>query len=970
VSTLPNGDGGARGCDGCASETIDEGVHNRPGLNALSYRVGTYRTFLNALLARLPTETDGQEPAPGAPAARPLAGLNSAAPNDPLIALLDATAVVGDVLTFYQERIANEGFLRTASERRSVLELARGIGYELGPGVAASTYLAFTLDDHASSPRSADLPVGTQVQSVPGPNEVAQTFETVEAITARVEWNTLRPRATQPQTFVAIAGELRLSNADASASVPATHLYVRGTSSGVKAGDWVLALAAGTPLPARVLEVLIDDHAKLTTLRIAAGDVSLPPLPSVPYPPPATSGVIEASPLRLEPAVVSEKILDEVWDEQSLQAFCAIQRWDPAELIAVVDAIRASKEASSELFAFRQRLGCFGHNAPPYAQVNLPPVVDSTKIAAALAKLEFQSYTTFQAKTSEFADELTRAISGKPPVDSDDWDAHPRSIWQDSHGVSWLGANRPFDTFLERALPNLVGGWVLFEVPSSVKAFEIVKVGEQTLTEFSIAARATGLRLAIASSEKHSTFMVRSTTAHVQSEALPLAALPVIDPLEDASATPARGASALELDRMVLGLRPGQVLLLSGVSLGDDGEPSGLWRSEAVTLATILHANGFTTLYFETALAWRYVRSTVTLSANVALSTHGQTVPVEILGSGDAALEKQRFTLQKAPLTWVSATTPSGRKSTLSVRVDDTEWTELPSLYGVDPESQSYTLRTNDDGRATVIFSRLPTGTGNVVASYRSGLGLAGQVPAGSLTTLLSRPLGVKAVVNPLRATGAADPESRDSARSNAPVSVLTLERIVSLLDYENFARAFAGVGKAQAVALWDGQTQLIHLSVAAADGTPLEAGTALASGLAGAIAKASDGRQRVRVDGYLARYFRVEAGVTLDPRLESAAVLAQVEAALHAAFGFANRQFGQRVTSADVVTVIQSVRGVVACTLTALALLTAAGSDAGTGVTSILSAELARFDGAIVTPAEILMLSPSGVKLFEQGAP
>ena len=56
---------------------------------------------------------------------RPLAALTTRAPDDPAIALLDAWATVADVLTFYQERIANEGFLRTATERRSVLELAR-----------------------------------------------------------------------------------------------------------------------------------------------------------------------------------------------------------------------------------------------------------------------------------------------------------------------------------------------------------------------------------------------------------------------------------------------------------------------------------------------------------------------------------------------------------------------------------------------------------------------------------------------------------------------------------------------------------------------------------------------------------------------------------------------------------------------------------------------------------------------------
>ena len=71
----------------------------------------------------------------------PLAGLTTRDPSDPSIALLDAWAVVADVLTFYQERIANEGYLPTALERRSLLELSRLIGYRLRPGVSASVRL-------------------------------------------------------------------------------------------------------------------------------------------------------------------------------------------------------------------------------------------------------------------------------------------------------------------------------------------------------------------------------------------------------------------------------------------------------------------------------------------------------------------------------------------------------------------------------------------------------------------------------------------------------------------------------------------------------------------------------------------------------------------------------------------------------------------------------------------------------------
>ena len=69
----------------------------------------------------------------------PTLPIQTRAPDDPTIALLDAWATVADVLTFYQERIANEGFLGTATERRSILELAKLVGYKLRPGVSACT---------------------------------------------------------------------------------------------------------------------------------------------------------------------------------------------------------------------------------------------------------------------------------------------------------------------------------------------------------------------------------------------------------------------------------------------------------------------------------------------------------------------------------------------------------------------------------------------------------------------------------------------------------------------------------------------------------------------------------------------------------------------------------------------------------------------------------------------------------------
>src|SRR3954464_127469 len=56
--------------------------------------------------------------------------------------LLELFAHIGDILSFYQDRGANESFLGTARPRHSVIEHLRLIGYELGTAAPAATTLA------------------------------------------------------------------------------------------------------------------------------------------------------------------------------------------------------------------------------------------------------------------------------------------------------------------------------------------------------------------------------------------------------------------------------------------------------------------------------------------------------------------------------------------------------------------------------------------------------------------------------------------------------------------------------------------------------------------------------------------------------------------------------------------------------------------------------------------------------------
>src|SRR5258708_39825055 len=86
--------------------------YNRPGLTALKYRAGDYATFFETMIARLSNlALDVTDDNGAVSLFYPLSRVTTRELSDPSIALLDAWAVVADVLTFYQERTANEGYL-------------------------------------------------------------------------------------------------------------------------------------------------------------------------------------------------------------------------------------------------------------------------------------------------------------------------------------------------------------------------------------------------------------------------------------------------------------------------------------------------------------------------------------------------------------------------------------------------------------------------------------------------------------------------------------------------------------------------------------------------------------------------------------------------------------------------------------------------------------------------------------------
>jgi predicted phage baseplate assembly protein len=405
----------------------------------------------------------------------------------------------------------------------------------------------------------------------------------------------------------------------------------------------------------------------------------------------------------------------------------------------------------------------------------------------------------------------------------------------------------------------------------------------------------------------------------------------------------------------------GQWLVASGKN-----SATGELASELIQISAINGAK----LTVTPALKKSYLRvgdkpeESFSLNANVARATHGETVS-EILGSGDGSKANQNFKLKQAPaLTYTRSTAPGGMQCSLQIRVNDLLWHEVPSLFGRGSRERVFTTDMADDGSVTVRFgdgvrgARLPSGAQNLKATYRRGSGLDGLVRAGQLTSLLTRPPGVKSALNPFAAEGADEPESFANAQQNAPLTVLTLERVVSLEDYENFSRSYAGVAKALATWTWDGRTRGIFLTLAASLGAPVS--NWLIADLITAIHAAGDPFVPVRAVSYQKRLFKVAGKIKVDPDHETEKVLAAANDTLRDTFSFAKRQFGQPVNLSEVIALVQSVEGVVAVDIDSLY-----RTGETVKLNSRLEAELPHGgDPASLGAAELLTLDPAPIDL------
>jgi predicted phage baseplate assembly protein len=594
------------------------------------------------------------------------------------------------------------------------------------------------------------------------------------------------------------------------------------------------------------------------------------------------------------------------------------------------DNIIAVRQPPPAVLALRTRASIFGHNAPRWE--SLPAIQRIGEYVAVAGGTN--------PSTVEF----------KPGVHKDRANSWAETSLYNYHRLPGEPVNTK-DIYLDNVYPSIViDSWLVLKQDDFAYAYQVKAASEVSRADYTLSGKST--RLTLDRINGLGNYLIRRTTVHAQSEELMLARLPIEEPVE---------GQELALETWVDGLYEGQSIIVCG-ELDDASGVSACEHAVVKDVEHVLETEGFTRLTLVAPLENTYVRASVKINANVALATHGETVS-ETLGSGDAGRAFQRFTLRQPPLTYVSAATPTGSATTLSVRVNGLLWHEVPTFYGRTPDERIYVTRTDDEGRTTVQFgdgrtgARLPTGQDNVTATYRKGTGLDGLVRANQLSQLMTRPLGVKGVINPSAASGAADREARDEARRNAPLTVMTLERVVSLADYEDFSRAFAGIGKSLATWTWNGEQRGVFLTVAGANGAGIE--SPLDKNLFAALRAAGDPAVPLEVASYQPRLFRLKAKVRVHPDHKPEQVLPEVERSLRARFSFDARAFGQPVALSEVVGCMQRVAGVLAVDVDELY---RTGETAA--LNTRLSSDAPRAGSRQAAPAELLTLDPGALAL------
>ncbi|OGO54590.1 MAG: hypothetical protein A2V85_03030 [Chloroflexi bacterium RBG_16_72_14] len=856
---------------------------NRPVLPRIRRRIGTYAEIRAFLLRRLDVE----------PALR---GWTHRGSDDPGIALLEGAAILGDILTFYQELYANEAYLRTATWRESVGALVRLVGYRLAPGVGGRG--VFALEVRGTEPLivAAGFPLTAQVSGIEGPAE----FQTTDALVA-YPWLSrfalCRPLLT-PEV-AADTRELAIARGPADLELQPGQRLILG--SGGSADSWGRAqVVVVDAVRERRGETLVTVRGNLRGVAPArelvgyrigrtfrhfghnapphwvtadangnARNVAVEPTRSLGARTSATTDgrpslgadeiPLDASVLDLTPGMVVVCQLTQpgrtVFDRAEYidrTEFGAIQRQQAQTAEAFVNTAEAALDAARSAVG-----GIFGGTdggassgwAPAESLSRATLLVAEYRSPAGRVDLARVRYGRHANMT------VVRTVDG---------------VRQGS--LTWGSLSGP-STILSLDVPmsDDAGGWAniadltFHEATSPELRFRAAPVPSQDSSGNRLGFVGTGTEAATLAGRR-------------------LLLVPPSDAPTTVSVQAVEPAPGLASDRRALRM----LRIDTPVDYADFGPEA----------------------------------SPVVVHGNIVDATQGRLEREEAIGSGDARATFQTMPLPKTPLTYL--TTPGSTPPEvpeLDVYVAGRRWRRVASLFGAGPADEVYVVREDDGGASWVQFgdgrtgARLPSGADNVVARYRTGAGAFGPLRPQTSVAAATRLDRLDRIRLPGEVTGGERSETAASARVAAPGRIQALDRLVSLGDFEAEALAVAGVSRAKAA--W----RLVDNVPATVVTVLMDAGRETELDQVRRIVATADRRRGaarfpVIVVGGRRQCFGVDLRVAVDGTVHDADVVAAVRAALRVADGAdedgtADRGFGTDVHATTIEGLAQRVASV-----------------------------------------------------------
>jgi len=196
---------------------------------SLDYMAKDFDSFLRAMLDQLPSR---------------LPGWLDRSEADLGMALLECFAYVGDQLSYYQDRVANEAFLNTAVQYDSVRRLLGLIDYQLDPGRAANVIVA------ANTTGTKIVPVGFQFRTKATGGIDSVIFESSQNAVLQPQLNqiSLAQNAVAGDNTVVLSGTLD------DLLAPATWLYFSASGT----GEWSQVTAPITASAGKTKVALVN----------------------------------------------------------------------------------------------------------------------------------------------------------------------------------------------------------------------------------------------------------------------------------------------------------------------------------------------------------------------------------------------------------------------------------------------------------------------------------------------------------------------------------------------------------------------------------------------------------------------------------------------------------------------------------------------------------------------------------------